>query len=152
MANGHYLVTEINGEWVDEMDLSGRIYGSLHPPGVSYPSDTNEAAPGVYLTVDYSDPGQIETFDASGRLVWRYRPTGDQALDKPSLALALPNGDVIATDDDNDRVIVVDPRANRVVWQYGVRGTAGASPGMLNGVDGLDLAPPDSELIRHVAH
>jgi len=151
MANGHYVITEINGDWVDEMDLSGRIYGSLHPPGVSYPSDTNEVTPGTYLTVDYSDPGQIETFDASGRLLWRYQPTGAQALNTPSLALPLPNGDIIATDDSNDRVIIVDPKTNRVVWQYGIRGQPGASPGMLNAVDGLDLAPPYSELVRHAA-
>ena len=33
-----------------------------------------------------------------------------QALDEPSLALPLPNGDVLANDDNNNRVIVVDPR------------------------------------------
>ena len=149
MTNGHYLVTEINGDWADEMDLSGHIYASVHPPGVGYPSDSNEVAPGTYLTVDYSYPGQIETFDASGRLLWNYRPTGAQTLNKPSLALPLPNGDVIATDDANDRVIVVDPRTNEVVWQYGQKGHAGAVPGMLNDVDGLDLAPPHSELMVH---
>jgi hypothetical protein len=37
MVNGHYLVTEINGDWVDEMDLAGTVYGSWHPPGVAYP-------------------------------------------------------------------------------------------------------------------
>lgn len=146
MANGHYLVTEINGNWVDEMDLAGHVWSSTHPPGVSYPSDTNEVRPGTYLTVDYSDPGLIETFDPSGRLLWRYRPPGADALDHPSLALALPNGNVIATDDHNDRVIVVDPHTNQVVWQYGVRGRAGDAPGLLNGPDGLDLAPPNSEL------
>ncbi|HZT65083.1 MAG TPA: PQQ-binding-like beta-propeller repeat protein [Acidimicrobiales bacterium] len=148
MGNGHYLVTEINGDWVDEMDLAGRIYGSWHPPGVAYPSDSNEVSPGVYLTVDYSSPGQIETFDRSGRLLWRYRPAGPDALNKPSLALPLPNGDVIATDDSNDRVIVVDPRTDRVVWQYGVRGQPGSAPGLLDDVDGLDLAPPHSELVH----
>lgn len=151
MVNGHYLVTEINGDWVDEVDLAGRVYASWHPPGVAYPSDTNEVARGAYLTVDYSRPGQIETFDAAGRLLWDYRPTGSDALDQPSLALPLPNGDVIATDDSNDRVIVVDPHTDRIVWQYGIRGEPGSSPGMLNGVDGLDLAPPRSELIRHAS-
>lgn len=149
MVNGHYLVTEINGDWVDEMDLAGRIYASWHPPGVSYPSDSNEVRPGTYLTVDYSDPGQIETFDASGRLLWRYRPSGNVALNHPSLALALPNGDVIATDDANDRVIVVDPKTESVVWQYGVRGQPGDTPGLLDAVDGLDLVPPHSELGVH---
>lgn len=151
MTNGHYLVTEINGDWVDEMDLAGNVLWSAHPPGVSYPSDSNEVTPGLFLTVDYSDPGQIETFTRSGALVWRYRPTGVQSLSHPSLALPLPNGDVIATDDANDRVIVVDPRTDQVVWQYGQRRVPGATPGLLNGPDGLDLAPPASDLVRHAA-
>jgi hypothetical protein len=46
-------------------------------------------------------------------------------------------------------VIVVDPKTNTVVWQYGVRGQPGTAPGFLNGVDGLDLAPPHSDLVTH---
>jgi DNA-binding beta-propeller fold protein YncE len=151
MRNEHYLVTEINGDWVDEMDLAGRIYFSAHPPGVRYPSDTNEISPNQYLTVDYSKPGAIETFDRRGRLLWLFKPLGADALDKPSLAEPLPNGDVLATDDHNDRVIVVDPRTNRIVWQYGVRGQPGNKPGLLNGPDGVDLAPPYSLLVTHAA-
>jgi hypothetical protein len=101
--------------------------------------------------VDYAEPGQIETFDAGGRLLWRYRPTGSSALNHPSLALPLPNGDVIATDDANDRVIVVDPKTNAIVWQYGVRGEPGDASGLLNAVDGLDLVPPYSDLVVHAA-
>jgi outer membrane protein assembly factor BamB len=149
MRNGHYLVTEITGDWVDEVDLSGRLYAALHPPGVRYPSDSNEVSPGTYLTVDYSSPGQVETFDRAGSLRWRYRPTGAQALDHPSLAFPLPNGMVLATDDHNDRIIVIDPRTNRIVWQYGLRAHPGAAPGLLNGPDGLDLAPPNSDLVVH---
>jgi len=149
MRNGHYLVTEINGDWVDEIDLSGKVYASTQPPGVGYPSDTNEVTPGTYLTVDYSDPGQIETFNASGTLLWRYQPTGALSLNHPSLALPLPNGDVLATDDHNDRIIVIDPKTNQIVWQYGQRGQPGAGPGQLNGPDGLDLAPPHSDLVVH---
>ncbi len=144
MRNGHFLVTEINGDWVDEMDLTGTVYAAVHPPGIGYPSDTSEVKPGTYLTVDYSSPGTIETFDAQGALLWRYAPTGADALNHPSIAKALPNGDVIATDDHNHRVIVVDPRTNRIVWQYGHLGAPGATAGYLNGPDGLDVAPPHS--------
>jgi len=151
MANGHYLVTEINGDWVDEMDLNGKVYFSTHPPKVLYPSDSNEVSPGVYLTADFSKPGQLVTFDAKGNELWRYRPEGTQGLNHPSIALPLPNGDVIATDDHNHRIIVVDPTTNQVVWQYGVRGHPGTAPGFLNGVDGLDLAPPYSDLVRHAS-
>lgn len=151
LSNGHYLVTEINGDWVDEIDLTGHVYGSVHPPGVIYPSDTNEVTPGVWLTVDYSKPGLIETFDPAGRLLWRYRPQGSEELDEPSLAAPLPNGDVIANDDANDRVIVVDPRTNSIVWQYGRYRSPGNEPGTLDTPDGLDLAPPYSELMRHAS-
>jgi hypothetical protein len=151
MRNGHYLVTEINGDWVDELSLDGMVSNSIHPPGVVYPSDSNEVSPGTYLTVDYSKPGQIETFDRTGKLTWRFRPTGADALDRPSLALPLPNGDVLCNDDYNHRVIVVDPRTNAIVWQYGHLRTPGTQPGYLNIPDGVDLAPPHSLLIIHAA-
>jgi hypothetical protein len=149
MTNGHYLVTEINGDWVDEINLAGHLYASFHPPGMSYPSDSNEVSPGVYLSVDYSKPGMIETFDGTGKVLWQYRPTGPAALDQPSLAVPLPNGDFLCNDDYNHRVIVVDPRSNRVVWQYGFTGQPGTAPGYLRIPDGLDLVPPHSLLITH---
>jgi len=151
MTNGDWLVTEINGDWVDEMTPAGQIRWSLHPPGISYPSDTNEVAPGVFLTASYTKPGVVEEFNAAGRLLWRYAPTGATALNKPSLALPLPNGDVLVNDDWNDRVIVIDPRTNRIVWQYGVTGVPGRAPGYLYKPDGVDLAPPYSLDITHAA-
>ena len=42
MTNGQYLVTEINGAWADQLSLTGQVSWSVHPPGVAYPSDTNE--------------------------------------------------------------------------------------------------------------
>ena len=56
------------------------------------------------------------------------RPHGRRSLNHPSIAKALPNGDIIATDDHNHRVIVVDPQTNQIVWQYGHLGTAGRHP------------------------
>ena len=58
LRDGNLLVTEINGDWVDEMTLGGSVLWSGHPPQVAYPSDTNEVAPGRYLTVDYSTRGR----------------------------------------------------------------------------------------------
>ena len=129
----------------------GQAWRAIHPPGFSYPSDTNEVRPGLFISVDYTDPGAIETFTADGRLVWRYAPQGAQALNQPSLALPLPNGDILANDDANHRVIVVDPRTNRIVWQYGHTGVPGAGEGFLNNPDGVDLAPPYSLAIRYAA-
>lgn len=146
MTDGHYLVTEINGDWASEMSVTGHIYWSANPPAVAYPSDSNEIYPGRYLTVDYSSAGQVVEFDKAGRTLWRMR-----GLNHPSLALPLPNGNILLNDDFNDRVIVINPVTHRIVWQYGHTGVAAARPGYLNDPDGVDLVPPDSLLITHAA-
>jgi outer membrane protein assembly factor BamB len=150
LSDGNWIVTEINGDWVDGFDLAtGKVLWSTNPPGVAYPSDTNQVSGDVYITVDYSNPGQIVEFTSSGQLVWRYAPVGSQALDQPSLALPLADGDVLLNDDWNHRVIVVDPKTDQVVWQYGHTGVPGAGPGYLYKPDGVDLVPPYSLTILH---
>jgi DNA-binding beta-propeller fold protein YncE len=148
MSNGDTVVTEINGDWIDVLGPDGSPVTDTNPPGFSYPSDTNEVRPGVFLSVDYTSPGAIETFTTTGHLLWRYEPTGSEALDQPSLALPLPNGDVLANDDKNDRVIVVDPHTDKIVWQYGHIHQPGSQPGYLANPDGVDLAPPYSLTMR----
>jgi hypothetical protein len=88
----------------------------------------------------------VVEFTASGRRLWRFG-----GLSHPSLALPLPNGDVLVNDDYNDRVIVIDPVTNRIVWQYGHTGHPGTGAGFLNDPDGVDLTPPDSLLMVHAA-
>ena len=151
MRNGHFLVTEINGDWVDEIDASGRVYWSANPPGVNYPSDSNQVGRDRYLTVDYSYPGQIVMFNRAGQSLWRYAPTTGTPveLDRPSLAMALPSGDVLLNDDYDNRVIVVDPGTDQIVWQYGHDRVAGSAPGYLDNPDGVDLLPPFSYADRY---
>ena len=151
LTDGNFLVSEINGDWASEMTPTGRILWSTHPPGVAYPSDTNEVSPGVFLTVDYSTPGQIVEFNSAGKLLWRYGPpSGPGSLSHPSLCEPVPHRhEVICNDDADDRVIVVDTSTNKIVWQYGHKGVAGRAPGYLSGPDGVDLAPPESLLVRH---
>lgn len=150
LSDGNWVVSEINGDWVDGFDLTtGKVLWSANPPGVAYPSDTNQVSSNVYVTADYSNPGQVVEFTSSGQLLWRYAPSGSQSLDQPSLALPLPNGDVLLNDDWNHRVIVVDPKTDQVVWQYGHTGVPGAGPGYLYKPDGLDLVPPYSLAILH---
>ncbi len=149
LQGGGALVTEINGDWVDALSPTGRLRWSTHPPGVDYPSDSNEVRPGLYVTVGWQNPGILETFDRTGRLHWRYRPRpGATLLNQPSLAEPLPNGDFLLTDDFNDRVIVIDPHTNRVVWQYGHTGVPGRAPGYLSRPDGVDLVPPAALMTR----
>jgi len=144
LPGGGFVVTEINGDWADGLSASGHVLWSTHPPGVAYPSDTNQLGGGRMITADYSDPGQVVEFTTRGKLLWRFG-----GLNKPSLALPLPNGYILVNDDFNDRVIVINPRTDKIVWQYGHTGIPGRAPGYLDDPDGVDLVPPDSMLTMH---
>ena len=58
------------------------------------------------------------------------------------------SGDVLCTDDGNDRVVVIDPRTNRIVWQYGHTGVLGTAPRYLHQPGGVDLVLPSSLAVR----
>ncbi|TWP35687.1 hypothetical protein [Leekyejoonella antrihumi] len=148
LGNNQFLVTEIRGDWVTAMNLRSKVMWSTHPPEVLYPSDTNQIAPNRYLTVDYSYPGQIVIFNKAGTALWRYKPTGTAAMDHPSLALPMPNGDIVCNDDYNERVFIIDPRTNKIVWQYGYTHHKGSRAGYLSNPDGVDLVPPNSLVDR----
>lgn len=151
LTDGNFLITEINGSWVDEVTPKGAVKWSAHLPSIAYPSDSNEVRPGVYLTVDYSTPGQVVEFNKTGKILWRYAPRGAAALNHPSLALPLPNGNVLLNDDYNHRVIVIDRHSDKIVWQYGVDHVSGRSAGELDNPDGIDLSPPHSLMMTHAA-
>jgi hypothetical protein len=78
----------------------------------------------------------------SGKVLWEYGPAvGAGALDHPSLALRLPNGLIVVNDDYNDRVVVIGPNKNRIVWQYGRTDGPGRGKNRLNTPDGMDFLP-----------
>lgn len=140
LPDGGVLVTEIGG-WVDRFDRAGRLVWSIRTP-TDYPSDAQLLPNGNVLVAAYNTPGRIDILTPHGRIVWTYeRLAGPGALHQPSLVVMLPNGMIAATDDWNDRVVVIDPRSERIVWQYGHDGVPGSSPGYLDKPDGLDLLP-----------
>ncbi len=74
-------------------------------------------------------PGSIVEMTPSGTVTWSFGDSsGPNLLDKPSLAVRLPNGLIAANDDYGDRVILIDPRTRRIVWQYGHTGVASSAP------------------------
>ncbi|MHB1854987.1 MAG: hypothetical protein ACYCS2_08015 [Acidimicrobiales bacterium] len=70
-------------------------------------------------------------------------------LDHPSLAERLPNGLIGVNDDYRDRVLLIDPVNDRIVWQYGQTGLAGTGPDQLNTPDGFDLLWPNGSTPTH---
>lgn len=135
------LVTQIGAEDAVRLNARGQVLWSTPLPAY-YPSDANLTPHGNIIVAFYTNPGRIVKVNRRGRILWQYDVTqGPGALNHPSLAVELPNGLVLATDDYNDRVVIIDPHTDRIIWQYGHRGVPGRRPGYLNIPDGADWLP-----------
>jgi hypothetical protein len=140
LPDGGVLVTEIGG-WIDRFTPSGRLVWSIKAP-TNYPSDAQLLPSGDVLVAGFNTPGRIDILTPRGQIVWTYGPpSGPGSLDRPSLAVMLPNGMIAATDDWHHRVVVIDRATKRIAWQYGHDGNPGTRPGYLQKPDGLDLLP-----------
>ena len=80
-----------------------------------------------YIPLDAASARAIQSIDLGPLtslfplLSWAGGPGG---LDRPSIAVALANGTIAATDDWHHRVVLIDRRTKRIVWEYGHLGRA----------------------------
>lgn len=141
LANGDILVTEITDAWITRMTRDGVVVWSVRAPGLRYPSDAFPTRDGQVIVADFAKPGRIVIFDPkTRRTTWEYFVRdGERMLDHPSLAVELPNGNILANDDARHRVVVIDRATKAIVWQYGVTDVPGHKPGYLNYPDGMDV-------------
>ncbi len=152
LADGNVLVSEINGSWIDEYTQQGTLIWTVHMSTVNYPSDPQQLGPNLYLMTDYDPPaeGRVIEFNRQGAISFSYdATTGDAMLKKPSLAERLPNGLLMVNDDYRDRVVVIDPTIDSIVWQYGLTDTPGTSPGLISIPDGFDLLEANGTTPTH---
>jgi hypothetical protein len=149
LPDGNLLISEINGSWVSEYTMTGKLAWTTHLP-ISYPSDPQQLGPDRYLIADYARPGQILEFNRAGHILYRYHPaSGPGMLNHPSLTELLPSGVFIVNDDYNNRMAAIDPATGALVWQYGVTGKKGRAPGRLHTPDGFDLLLPNGSTPTH---
>jgi hypothetical protein len=66
-------------------------------------------------------------------------PRCPNELSSPVQNTYLPNGDVLITDQGNQRVIEVERRSKKIVWQYGITGVAGMGFDQLNNPNSAEL-------------
>ena len=138
LPGGRLLVSTIQDHSMVELDAQWRPMLRLTLP-IRYPSDPQPMANGHFLIAAYTHPGSIIEVDQFGHVDWRYDGSGEGELNRPSLARELPNGNILANDDLNHRVIVIDKASKRIVWQYGVTHQPGTATGYLSIPDGLDI-------------
>jgi outer membrane protein assembly factor BamB len=143
-GDGNLVVTELSPAWVDVFDRSMKLLDQIEvsEAGFTQPYDANEYAPNDLIVVNRADPGMVEEFTAGGTALWRYDVTsGAGALNKPTLARVLPDGNVLVADSGNDRVVVIDHQTKKIIWQYGHTGKPGSTPGYLHTPDSVALVP-----------
>lgn len=141
LPDGGMLITEIRGSRVVRLSATGAVVFDIHVP-TRYPSDAQLDAAGNVIVADYSNPGQVVAVSPTGRVLWRYAPrSGRGRLDHPSLATPLADGTVAINDDDRQRMVVIDPKTMRIVWQYGRTDVPGRGPGYLSDPDGHQPIP-----------
>ncbi len=154
LPNGDILVSTILNHSITELSPQWSPIFTMSLP-MKYPSDPQMTQDGNFLIAGYTNPGRIIEISKQGNIVWEFDGVGTTTLDKPSLAVELPNGNIIANDDYNHRVIVIDTKTKQIIWQYGVTGKPGSDLGQLNIPDGLDfisgssLAPTTQALVTH---
>jgi outer membrane protein assembly factor BamB len=146
LPDGGLLITVINGARVVRLSATGKVIFDIHVP-IVYPSDAQLLANGNIVVAGYTNPGAVIEVTPTGKLVWRYAPkSGSGRLNHPSLATPLPNGLVSINDDDRQRLIVIDPKTMKIVWQYGKTDVAGRGSGYLSDPDGHEPVPANVTL------
>ena len=87
----------------------------------------------------------------SGQIVWQYGKagvtgSGFNQLNTPVQFTYLPNGDILITDQANERVIEVS-RGHQIVWQYGTTGVTGSGANQLSNPNSAELLANGNILI-----
>jgi hypothetical protein len=90
--------------------------------------------------------------DRGGPRVWQYGQFGvtgfgPNQLNTPVQNTYLPNGNVLITDQGNERIIEVQRSNNAIVWQYGQNGVVGIGPNQLNNPNAAELLANGNILI-----
>lgn len=139
MENGDLLVTEIQDAWISRVTREGK--GAVEREGAQYalpirrlPHRRRQAGHRGGFLEARSD----RDFDLSMRKVtWEYFvKEGEGMLDHCSIAREencrlSETGDILVVDDLHDRVMVIDRKTKAIIWQYGVTGKKGHTPGLL---------------------
>jgi len=168
---GNILISDQYNNRVIEIDPAGDIVWSFGngPADLTSgdsPVGVNDAqrVGGLTLVAGTGNPGgfgdcnpgpcpdnRVMLVNPVGKIVWQYGQFGvsgsDQnQLNTPVQATYLPNGDVLITDQANERVIQVTHNGT-IAWQYGQTGVTGTDDNFLNNPNSAELLANGNILI-----
>ena len=101
--------------------------------------------PGPILIADEKN-NRLLIIDPHGRSLWQFPRPGDlapgQSFTIPDDAFFTPNGkQIIATEEDDQVVRVIDVATHKIVYAYGTPGVPGSGPNHLNNPDDAVMLP-----------
>ena len=96
------------------------------------------APDGNLIVTDGQGQKVVKIDRATKKILWEYghreKPgNAPSYLHAPDLAFQTKEGGILINDGNNRRVIIVDPKTNQIVWQYGHNMAMGSKPGYLMG-------------------
>jgi cysteine synthase len=168
---GNILITDQFNNRVIEIDRAGNIVWQFgNGPGdhsANAITGTNDAERVGSLTLmsgtgtpagttayckDGCADNRVLLVDQAGSIVWQYGQFGvtgfgSNQLNTPVQNTFLPNGNVLITDQGNERIIEVQRSDNSIVWQYGQNGVVGIGRNQLNNPNAAELLPNGHILI-----
>ena len=168
---GNILITDQFNNRVIEIDHAGNIVWQFgNGPGdhsANAITGTNDAERVGSLTLmsgtgtpagttayckDGCADNRVLLVDQSGNIVWQYGQFGvtgfgTNQLNTPVQNTFLPNGNVLITDQGNERIIEVQRSDNSIVWQYGQNGVVGIGRNQLSNPNAAELLPNGHILI-----
>ena len=106
------------------------------PGGKTLITGTGAPAGTSGYPVGGAQDNRVFVVNKSGKIVWQYGKAavaGSTArlLNTPAAAVRMANGNILITDQGNQRIIEVTP-AKKIVWQYGQTGVTGSGFDQLN--------------------
>jgi cysteine synthase len=168
---GNILITDQFNNRVIEIDRAGNIVWQFgNGPGdhsANAITGTNDAERVGSLTLmsgtgtpagttryckDGCADNRVLLVDQAGSIVWQYGQFGvtgfgSNQLNTPVQNTFLPNGNVLITDQGNERIIEVQRSDNSIVWQYGQNGVVGIGRDQLSNPNAAELLPNGHILI-----
>lgn len=121
--DGTILVTLSGSSSVALLAADGTVLWSVNSPGLygDIASAAELTPQGHILLAAMGTPGTLLSFDPKTHAVyWNYYVTsGTGELSDTRQAILLSNGNVAVADSGNDRVVVIDPKTDQIVWSYG---------------------------------
>src|SRR6266702_4120405 len=162
---GNILITDQFNSRVIEIDPSGNLvwtfgngHGDTSANAIAGTNDAERVPGGLTLISGTGIPPGVTTnckksgcvdnrvllVDRGDNIVWQYGQFGvtgfgPNQLNTPVQNTFLPNGNVLITDQGNERIIEVQRTDNSIVWQYGQNAIVGIGPNQLNNPNAAEL-------------